>query len=746
MTPPPGPPGGGGPTFNNWGDSWGPQFGVVHGDVYMPGADAPPEEQFRAGVRELSSNNRLSALRYLKKAFEAGRTPARAYYLMLAILSGQSFELLGEEDMERLRQVAAFADGPSVPPGGDGPDAYRPAIRIICQLLTLLSWPPETVEADGQVLSLFSGIDALPATRRSEVLQHLQMIMYGAARDRLDAWDAAEVAEMRCAGDRQNRALKFFIPDPVGPKQRIAAPPDVTGADQAALTAAAALGALGLILALAVLFRGSVGTAVLVLLTCGPGAAAAVRYGMERRWLGERLAEENRRHFAIPPGHQPWHPTWGNGAVPFNPAAVPGAYRIAWPTQQYEDFHAGISKVIAHHFNRQFRDGEGLAAWIQHSTGVRLSLANELTIAYGGTNGVSGLEWLVAMHAEETAHAWRNRTLFAYQQQLSVPPQISLAFWVGVVSFGAGALIGIGDVLSVDAGTGFWAVALLVVAGVLASRAGYAVFAKRRSYTADVQAFGLRYANELRVWQRWRDYLADRPTDNEMAKWLDYDLRALRRESLDHHGLSHYDVRKYFFVTEANPGCARARNLYGPPRYSSYIIRLFLLTEGGVRQHEWTMDFITARHNREHRRAFRYDAIGSVAVTQIGLRGVGALRTIVSPGIGAATRPSDELILSQALRLSLLNSENLDIVVENFHDFIDRLSENPEQLSQLALESSGVSTALRILESVAAEGRGWFAAQRASLERRLNGASLLMTPDARGLTASPDDLNDGKPH
>ncbi|MFD9584879.1 hypothetical protein ACFWBM_09390 [Streptomyces sp. NPDC059980] len=752
MTSPPGPPDGGGPTFNNWGDSWGPQFGVVHNLTYvMPGADAPPEEQFRAGVRELNSNNRLSALRFLEKAFDAGRTPARAYYLMLAILSGQSFELLGEEHMERLRQAAAFAQEPSESAGVGGSDAYGPAIRVICQLLMLLSRPPDAVQADGRTLSAPSGIDTLPAVRRSEMLQHLQMIMYGAARDRLDAWDAAEVAEKRCAGDRRNRAPKFFMPDPVGPKQRIAAPADITGAEQVVLTASAALGSAGLVCALVVLFRGSPGTAVLVLLTLVPGAAAAAWYGMERRWLGERLAAENRRHFVTAPGHQPWHETWGNSAVPFNPAVVPGAYRIAWPNRQYEDFHADISKVVAHYFNLQFRDGEGLSAWAEHSRGVRLSLANELTIAYGGTNSVSGLEWLVAMHAEETARAWCNRTLFAYQQQLSVPLQISLPFWAGVVSFGIGALTGIGDVLSVDAGTGLWAIALLVGAGVLAGRNGYAVFARRRTHTADVQAFGLRYGNELRVWQHRLDYLADRPTDSEMAQWLDYDLRALRRESLDHYGLSHHDVRKHFFVTEANPGCDRARNLYGPPRYSSYIIRLFLLTEGGVRQHEWTMDFITASHNREDRRSFRYDAIGSVAVTQIGLRGVGPHRTVVPlrnepPATGLSTRPADELILAQALRLSLLNSENLDIVVENFHDFINRTWENPERLSQLAFETSGVSTALRILESVAAEGRGWFAAQRASLARRLNGARLLATPDSRGLTAAPGDLNNRKPH
>ncbi|MFD8810258.1 hypothetical protein ACFV23_01825, partial [Streptomyces sp. NPDC059627] len=477
MTPPPGQPDDTGPVFNAMAGSWvGAQIGWVNGNVYLPGADAPPEEQFAAGVRELNSNNRLSALRYLGKAFEAGRTPERAYYLMLAILSDQPYELLSQEHMELLRQTAAFAHEPGEPGGADGPDAYRAAVWIICQLLILMSRPPETVDADGQLLSLFSGIDALPAHRRSEILQHLQMITNGVVRDRLDAWDAAEVQEQRRAGNRETRALKFFIPDPVAPKQRIAAAADLSGVDQAALAAAAAMGILGSVLALTVLFRGSTGTAFLVLLTCGPGGAAAVRYGMERRWLGERLADENRRHFPSWPGHQQWRPAWGNGAAPFDPAVVPGAYRIAWPSRQYSDFHTGISKVIANFFDRQLHEGEDRSAWTSHSAGIRLSLANELTIAYGGTNSTSGLEWLVRMHAEETAGAWRSRTLFAYQQQLNAPPQVMFAFVVGVVSFGIGALLGAGGLLSADAGadTGFLALLLLAGAGLRAIWSGSA--------------------------------------------------------------------------------------------------------------------------------------------------------------------------------------------------------------------------------------------------------------------------------
>ncbi|MEU6350587.1 hypothetical protein ABZ896_14810 [Streptomyces sp. NPDC047072] len=756
MNPVPGQPGGPGPAFNAMAGSWvGAQIGVVHGDVYQPGSQAPPEELFRFGVRELGSNNRLSALRFLEKAFEAERTPEHAYYLMLAILSDRPYELLGEKHMELLRQAAAFADAPDEPggaggpsgpggPGGPGrprapgasddPDGHRAAIGIVCRLLSLVSRPPEAVHADGSLLALFEGVDALPASRRSEILQHLQMLMNGAVRDRLDAWDAAEVRENRRAGRREARAHKFFLPDPVAPKQRTAAPAGLTGVDQAALAGAAVLGVVGFALALAVLLRGSVATAFFVLLAVGAGGAAAAWCGVERRWLGERLAEENRRHFPSTAGQGPWH----HGAVPFDPAVVPGAYRIAWPTRQYEDFHTAISHVIAAAFESRLRQGEDPSAWARHSAGIRLTLANELTVAFAGTNSTAGLEWLVGMHAEDTAVAWRNGTLFDYQRRLRTPVQISFGFWAGVVCFGIGALAGVGDLFSLDAGKGFGAVVVLAAAVLLGLRTGYEVHARRRTRAADVHDFGVRYENELRVWQQWRDYLADRPTDNEMAKWLDYDLRALRRESLDHYGLSNHDVRTSFFVTEAAPGCHRARVRCGPPRYSSYIIRLFLLTEGGVRQHRWTMDFVTADHFREDRTAFRYDAIGSVAVAQVSIRGVGELRKVVrldkdSAALGTGTRPQDEVILGQALCLSLLNSESIEIVVENFRDFVDRIAEDPAQLYQLALDSSGISTALRILESVAAEGRDWFAAQRASIQRRLGGANLLATSESRGL-------------
>ncbi|MEU8794619.1 hypothetical protein [Streptomyces sp. NPDC048643] len=736
------PPGGSNFNFNAWGNSW--QFGVVHGDVFIPGPHATPQENFEAGVRDLTSHNRLSALRLLDKAFSAGRTSERAYYLMLAVLSDQPYELLGPKDMERLHQAAAFATDGGRSQSQESPEHYGTAIHVILQLLVLVSKGSGASEEGEGVFSFRAAVEALPEARRSEFMRHLQMIMSGAIRDRLDAADAALVREKRRANARETRAPKFFLPDPVEPKQRIAVPAGLTTTDQVALAAAAVLGVLGYVLALSVLFQGRVATALFVTFSCCGGGALAVWYGMERRWLSDRLTEEDGRHFPAGSGPQQWGQLAQYGAVPFNVAVVPGAYRIAWPHQQFEKFHTDVTKIISTVFALQPYSGEDPSAWNQHSAGVRMTLANELTIAYGGTHNTVGLEWLVLMHAQEAVYAWRNGTLFDYRRRLRVPVHISLAFWAGIICFGIGALTGAVDLLMIDAGAGLGAALLLAGAGVLTFKAGYAVFAKRRTHAADLRSFGSRYATELQVWRQWRDFLSDRPTDNEMAQWLDYDLRALRRESLEHYGLTHYDVRTYLFVTEAAPGCIRARARCGPPRYSSYIIRLFLLTEGGVRQHEWTMDFGTAQHSKEDRTTFRYDAIGSVAVTQVGIRGLGDRRRVVpldTDTVTSGVRPQDEVILSQALRLSLLNSETIHIVVENFHDFLGRIKEDPQYLYQLALDSSGVSTALRILESVAAEGRGWFDAQRASLHRRLRSGSLMGSADFGAAGAGRPALN-----
>ena len=65
-------------------------------------------------------------------------------------------------------------------------------------------------------------------------------------------------------------------------------------------------------------------------------------------------------------------------------------------------------------------------------------------------------------------------------------------------------------------------------------------------------------------------------------------------------------------------------------------------------------------------------------------------------------------------------AQRIDVVVENFDEgFLDRLRENKETLLDLALDTSGVRGALRVLEPVAAEGSDWFQEERRRRDRRL---------------------------
>jgi len=67
-----------------------------------------------------------------------------------------------------------------------------------------------------------------------------------------------------------------------------------------------------------------------------------------------------------------------------------------------------------------------------------------------------------------------------------------------------------------------------------------------------------------------------------------------------------------------------------------------------------------------------------------------------------------------------VDGKHIDVVVENYdHGFLDRVRENADSLFELALDSSGVRDAWRVLDSVAAEGREWLREERRRRNRRL---------------------------
>lgn len=117
----------------------------------------------------------------------------------------------------------------------------------------------------------------------------------------------------------------------------------------------------------------------------------------------------------------------------------------------------------------------------------------------------------------------------------------------------------------------------------------------------------------------------------------------------------------------------------GPWRYSKYDLRLFLITQDGVREVGTELDFRRGSRNGEERTNFRFDAVSSVQVTVNGES-------------------------SYSLELTLMNGPTRSIRVI---DASPDSAENPTALSELNLDAAGFTHTLHILEGIAAEGKNW---------------------------------------
>ncbi|MCZ7430024.1 hypothetical protein O7607_30100 [Micromonospora sp. WMMA1949] len=103
--------------------------------------------------------------------------------------------------------------------------------------------------------------------------------------------------------------------------------------------------------------------------------------------------------------------------------------------------------------------------------------------------------------------------------------------------------------------------------------------------------------------------LKSKPTDAEMAHWLDCDRKILVEDTLRHYRMAAQDVIAQAFIEAPVPGFKRARVSKGPWRYSRYKLLLFLLTKDGVRQVTITLDFETMEFGDQQRLAYQYNSV-----------------------------------------------------------------------------------------------------------------------------------------
>jgi hypothetical protein len=677
------------------------QVGVMHGDAHFYNLRKDdPREKYRVGLNYLRGNAHRQAEKLIREAFMAGCRDTRvAYYWTLAILGGRSFDHLEKDDFAGLSTAFELLQG-------RGGNQWRGALAVVSRLVHCLAEQESRGKPDpaefGRTMSEF---DRLPSQRREEIRRHLDMILAGGIQDQIEARYASELGALRMSNDRRERAWKFFHSDPAEPVRRMPEKVTITEPTWFLLLPGIALACLAIVL-VAPALTGAAGLsdAGALLLCCG-GGFVAVKY----RWVQRRRQDRCRRIIAARkpiPENGEHSPRTGRGRKQADllKTLVDVAFDLCRPKVEPDRTH-----------------------WERSVKGIRNAVKREIIELYGDRERADQILWLVGWHARETFGRWRSRALPDLRAERRPPRWSTLLIVLGSVAAWAGFGAGVVTAFSADWAATLLAVPFLAIGVSLMYCASTRIYLEVCRYRDEIDQAARDHKKQLVVYEDWRRVLANRPDDSEMARWLDYDKAHVRQLAMLRYKLTNRDVLAHTVLTEARKPCARARVLSGPPRYSMYVIRVFLLTEGGVRQFAVEMNFRTGMIGNEERAAFHYGAFASAMVLELGMRIDEHHRPDAD---GSASQPSkkdddkggagDTLVLSRTFRLSLVNNQLISVRVENFDEgLIDRLKENRRHLLELALDVAGVNGALRILESVAAEGRDWIERERRRRDRRL---------------------------
>jgi hypothetical protein len=683
----------------------GIQVGVLHGNayVYQTQESATPEQKLQVAVHYLQGGSPGEARRRIQTLVaEDGLSSAEvAYYWTLSLLSGRSLTSLSGADMHLLEQAFAMAERHASGRWWRCVDTLRMLVNA------LLDVGPDGQPAPRALGEALGAYGSLPDADRHDIERHLSLTLSGMAQDHIESLNAEHVRVERMKQDREVRVPKFFEPDPAEPVAKVAQAASVESTWLALVG-----GGLLTLVGVAVLVQAAAATHVVagaaVFLLLAGGGYAIVRHGLERAFLHSRRAAKEAEFLT------------GVRTV----ITCPGGDSL--PGDFTEAITAMINVAFAGH---EPREQQARHAFWNDTHGLRTALHGDLVDLYG-VRGVhaDAVRWLVQHHADDIARRWRDGTLDDFRRRYQ-PAALPPAFLGGIAALAGAAII---VLLTMNAMT----FCSLVIAGPLlffgarlAHRGGIALYGQRRRIALDTAEFQQRWNEECAAHQRWVAWLADRPTDVEMGRWLSLDLTFFKRGVMGDYRLANRDILAHLALTEAARRSRRARDVGGPFRHSAYTVLLFLLTEGGVRQVQARLDFVTGAFSAEQRTTFRYDAIGSVQVTEVGVRFDDGRQAPAADEYGGTV--SQKIVTRQAFQLALVNGQTIRVLLDDFAGQpIDHLRETPERLAELASDAAGVTSALRILEAVAADGRDWIALERQRLHRRMPRQHRMAAPAA----------------
>ncbi|MEV5199798.1 hypothetical protein [Streptomyces sp. NPDC053720] len=628
----------------------GIQAETVHNsNVYFVHPDASPQEKYRVGVRLLEDGIPSRAREMITDAIAHGYNSAEVrFHWVLAMLSARSYHDLSTEEVQRLHYVYGLVRTYAE-------DEWKEALRVTFDLLAALG------SASGETGPVLKQLQDLPSRQHNAILRHLDLMLTGGLKDDLWAETLERAGAERFGKDRVRRVWAYFEPAPIGAR---AVPPrpstDAAAAARAALPVRVVLFVVSSVALGALALTADPAPAIVEILVALSAGRTAARYGL--RWWGQ----ESRPSLAVE-------------------ARIPHPRD---PAPAEDGFTNRVRNRFDHYFSVRTPYGFTPDAWLAHTTEVRSELAAEIADLYRESRiSVDRVTWLIRYLAEDARNRHNNGTLFDQHGQGRTPSGTKALTVVALAVLGSAALYAFGTAVSGAAQPrSLWA--FLAVLG--AAWSGHAAAClwlevQREKYRVarETQKYQEQLTERQIAHQRWKALLdATRPSELEMETWLTCDKTSFVDEALRHHRLAWRDLITHTILVAPAPSYKRGRVRGGPWRYSHYVIRLFLFTRDGIREISSELKLSDATRKNEQRSNYRFDALSSVQVTE-------------------------NVDVGYDLELVLTNGPARKIRVKDADAHQLAPDESAQEISEISLGAAGFTHTFRLLEGIAADGKGW---------------------------------------
>ncbi|WP_192582980.1 hypothetical protein [Streptomyces albicerus] len=634
-----------------YGSTVGIQAETVHNStVNIVHPDASPQEKYKVGVRFLEDGVPSRARDMISDAIAHGHDNAEVrFHWVLAMLSARAYHDLGTEERQRLHHasglIGSYAEG-----------EWKDALRVVFELLAMLS------TADGETGRVLERLRALSPRQRDEILHHLDLVLTGGLKDSLWAEYRERAEATRFGNDRVQRVWAYFEPDPIGPRA-LPPRPSTAAAARTALPVRAGLFVVAAAFLWILALVADPAAAVIELLVALGAGLTAAHFG-PRWWYQEHHLKAKKRESHI---------------------SHTGA-----PASTGDGFTNRVRHSFDHYFSTRVPHGFAPHEWLGHTVHIRNSLVAEIALLYRESRiSVDRVNWLIRYLAEDARDRHSNGTLFdhRHQNQTSAVAVAKALCVVALTTLGIMTLALLGAVAS-GAGASQMLLAILAVgvavwSGRAAASSWLEARGEERRMAEETQEYQERLTARQGAYQNWKSFLdTTRPSELEMETWLTCDKTLFVDEALRHYQLTWRDLITHtILMTPARP-YKRGRVKGGPWRYSRYSFRLFLVTQDGVREISTEFDFTDAKRGNEQRSNYRFDALSSVQVTE-------------------------RAHVGYDLELVLTNGPARNIRVKDADTHQLAPDENAEEIAEINLNSAGFIHTFRLLEGIAADGKGW---------------------------------------